>query len=330
MKKLFKILGYLLLVLIAVFLILAATQPNDKKIERSITIKAPQNEVFNQISNFKNWPNWSPWIAKDPSVKLSYKGVDGQVGSSYRWLSDDSGDGEMTSTKVDNGELGYALLFIKPWEGHADGSLKTEDLGNGETKVTWTMISHNSFPMRAMGFLLEKFVGNDFETGLGLLKKYVETHPSGLKMSDVVEKEFPAQTYASIRKTVSFNEIQQFSTDAFTQLAAAAGDRMSGTAATFYYTWNDTTHTTDMAPAFPVRGAEPVKGAVMVSIPQSHVCMIAYKGGYSGLGKAHEILGQYVAQKAKKINTVLEEYISGPANEADSNKWVTNINYIVE
>ncbi|MDI9320476.1 MAG: SRPBCC family protein [Phycisphaerales bacterium] len=330
MKKIFKILSYLLLALIAAFLILAATQPNDKTIERSITIKAPQNEVFYQISNFKNWPNWSPWIAKDPSVKLTYKGIDGQVGSSYHWLSDDSGEGEMTGSKLANGALDYTLEFIKPWKGHAEGLLKTEDLGNGETKVTWSMTSHNSFPMRAMGFMLEKFVGNDFETGLGLLKKYAETHPSGLQMSDVVEKELPSQTYATLRKTVSFAEIQKFSTEAFTLLAAAAGDRMSGTASTFYYTWNDTTHTTDMAPAFPVNGADPVKGALMVTIPQSHVCMIAYKGGYSGLGKAHEILGQYAAQKAKKINVVLEEYISGPANQTDSNKWVTNINYLVD
>jgi hypothetical protein len=331
MKKLLKILGYTVLLLLAIILILGLTQPKDLAIERSIIIKGPQSAVFDQIANFKNWMHWSPWVAKEPSVKITYKGDDGAAGSSYHWLGDETGEGEMSSTQINNGQMNFDLKFIKPWSGKAEGFLKTEVLASGETKVTWNMINHGSFPLNAMNYFMEKIIGSDFENGLDLMKKFVEANPvAGLSMANVQEKEFTSQTYATMRKTLPWLEMQQFSTTAFKQLAEAIGDRMNGTASTFYYTWNDTTQTTDMAPAYPVKGSEPVKGAIMVDIPQTHCCMIVYHGGYAGLGKAHEILGQYINQKSRKLNYVLEEYVSGPFNEPDSTKWVTNINYLVE
>lgn len=331
MKILFKILGIALLALLLIILILGLTQPKDVSVERTIVIKAPQAAVLDQITNFKNWTNWSPWIAKEPKVKLTYQGVDGQVGSSYHWKGDESGEGEMTSTTIVNGTMTYTVQFLKPWKGASEGYLATEAINANETKVLWHMTLHGTFPFNAFNYFMDKIIGTDFEDGLELLKNHAEAHPvAGLSMNSVEEIIFAAQSYASIRKTIPWTEMQSFSSSAFDQLSKAAGSRMMGTAATFYFSWNDTTQSTDMAPAYPVSGNTDIKGVVMMHVPAMHNCRIVYTGGYGLLGKAHEVLGQYIVEKHKKLNYTFEEYVKGPFNEPDSNKWVTTVNYLVD
>lgn len=331
MKKFITFLGISLVVLIVLLLIAGTVQPKDLSIERSIEIKSPQNVVFNQIKFFKNWPNWSPWFAKEPTLKMLYLGADGQLGSSYQWKGDEMGEGEMSNVGISNNKLDYNLHFITPWEGKADGSLITEDLGNGSTKVTWKMINHGTFPLNSLNYFMEKIIGKDFEDGLALLKKYAEANKViPMSVNDIEEKEFPATNFASMRKKIPFSEMQAFSTEAFGKLAAVTQNTIVGTASTIYYDWDDKNQMTDMAPAFPVSAAATTPGIIMVNIPVSRSCQIAYKGGYAGLGQAHEIMGQYIAQKGIQLSYVIEQYQAGPANEPDSNKWVTNIVYVLK
>ena len=54
-------------------------------------------------------------------------------------------------------------------------------------------------------------------------------------------------------------------------------------------------------------------------------------GGYGGLGNAHAAMETYVT--SNKLTTsapVIEEYLVGPATEADSMKWHTKIIYLVK
>lgn len=331
MKKLFTILGISLVILVLLVLVAGLVQPKDLSLERSVAINAPQNVVFNQIKFFKNWPNWSPWVAKEPNVKMLYLGADGQIGSSYHWKGDELGEGEMSNVGISNNKLNYNLHFITPWEGKADGILLTEDLGNGSTKVTWKMVNHGTFPFNSLNYFMEKIIGKDFEDGLALLKKYAEANKViPLSANDIEEKEFAATQYATMRKKIPFSEMQAFSTEAFGKLAAATQNTMIGTATTIYYDWDDKNQMTDMAPAFPVSAAATSPDIVMVNIPVSKSCQLAYKGGYAGLGKAHEIMGQYIAQKGIQLSYVIEQYQAGPANEPDSNNWVTNVVYIIK
>lgn len=330
MKKFFKVLGIVVLLLLAVFLVLGLTQPKDVTVLRTTSIIAPQNVVFDQVSRFKNWPNWSPWVEVEPSVQLTYDGIDGQPGSSYTWVGDETGSGKMTNTATTGEQMNFDLLFIKPWEGHASGFLKTEAVNERETKVSWSLTMHSAFPMNAFNFMTDKMIGKDFERGLELLKNYAQAHPQmELTTSHVIEKEFPATTFAIIRKTVPWSEMKKFSGDAFWALMKEAGSRIAGPPSTFYYAWDEKAQTADMAPAFAVSGTEPVKGAEIMTIPAMNNCSILYKGGYAGLEKAQRVLGKYIEDNSKTLHYTYEEYLVGPGNEADSNKWVTNINFLV-
>lgn len=331
MKKIFKFLGILLLLLIVVFLVLGLVSPKDITVQRSTVIKAPREAVYEQFVKFRNWPRWSPWVALEPTVKLTYTGTDGMPGSAYHWVGDETGEGEMTNTGIGDGTMNFGLQFIKPWAGKAAGDFKAEDAGNGSTKVTWTIHMHSSFPMNALNFMTDKMIGKDFEKGLSMMKQYTEAHPEAPASSfDIKEMTFPATTYATIRKTIPATGFMDFFTDSYGILYPAVGPRINGNSAAIIYMWDMQANTADIAAALPVKGTEAIKDITLVQVPESPAYSIVYTGGYAGSAKAHEALGKHVAASGKILSYMIEEYVTDPSKEPDSNKWITNISYIVQ
>ena len=83
--KILKYLGILILFVLVAALIGMFVMPTEVKIERSITIKAPTEIIWSNIKYFTNFPKWSPWHKKEPNIKVTYSGTDGEVGSEYSW-----------------------------------------------------------------------------------------------------------------------------------------------------------------------------------------------------------------------------------------------------
>lgn len=61
--------------LIAVLLVYAATRPNRFRVQRSASIKAPPEKIFAFINDFHRWVAWSPWEKMDPELKRTYSGA---------------------------------------------------------------------------------------------------------------------------------------------------------------------------------------------------------------------------------------------------------------
>ncbi|GAA4453546.1 SRPBCC family protein [Rurimicrobium arvi] len=333
MKRFFKILGIIIGLLILVFFILAFTQPKVAHIVRTRTWKASQPVVFDQVVRFKNWPHWSPWVEIEPGVKLTYEGVDGQPGSSYTWVGDETGSGKMTNIAVTIEKMKYELEFIKPWHGRSSGSISVEAQQTGEVKVTWEMEMIATFPFNALNFMFDHSVGKDLERGLELLEAYTVAHPQiEMTESNIVERSFPATNYATIRKSVSFAEMKDFSESVFRKIREAAPERIVGPPATFYYRWEDSAQKYEIGPAYALSGSGPLpdKDITVMPVPTSTVISLLYKGGYANLGSAHRILQDYAGKRGMNIVNVLEEYISGPADDPDSTKWATNVIFFVK
>jgi hypothetical protein len=333
MKKFLRFLVILIAVVIAGVLILALVEPTDATVTRTALINAPKNAVFGQIVNFKNWPNWSPWYQMEPTMKITYSGTDGQAGSGYHWVGGEkTGEGEMTNKAVTGTQMDYDLAFVKPHSGKAQGFIKADDTA-GMTKVTWSVSMHCSFPMNAMlAFMnMDKMLGGDFENGLSNMKKYVESHPTAGSDVDIKEVDFPLHTYLGVRQTVNWSDIQKFCGDTYGMVGKEAGPKINGPAMGIYYTWDTVKKCADMFAGFPMYDTtKPVKGASFVNVAQSKAYMAVHKGSYSNSMKYHMALGKYVAGKGQHPALVIEEYLVGPHQEPDSNKWVTNIYYLVQ
>ena len=336
MKKFFKIIGILLLLLIVGVLVAGLILPKDVTVERSTVINAPPEAVFEQMVLFRNTPNWSPFLEQEPTAVVTYQGQDGTVGSSYSWVGKDLGEGTMTNTGVQGTEMKYDLHFVKPMESKASGFLKAESAGPGKTKATWNLLMHYSFPMNVMQ--LFPMMENSFDRGLQRMKEHVEKNPQVAAttgtvpgMTRISQVTYPATHYAIIRKTVGMAGLSDFYAESFGKLGQAVGDKIQGNGVGIIYSWNDAKMEGDMGAGFPVdKSVTKVEGAQLVDVAESSAYMATYTGGYYGTSAAHQALAGKVAADGKKQNLVIEEYVISPDKEKDSTRWVTKIYYLTK
>lgn len=166
----------LVVVLAVVFFAGGYLLPRDVVVARTIEIDAPPSDVFPHVNSLKATEAWSPWLDRDPDVKLTYSGAEAGVGSKMEWASEDPQVGagtqeivesqadKLVKTALDFGEMGLATA-----------SFDLVDAG-GKTTVTWGLNADmGESPMgRWMGLMMDTWVGADYEAGLVKLKAVVE------------------------------------------------------------------------------------------------------------------------------------------------------------
>jgi Polyketide cyclase / dehydrase and lipid transport len=177
MKILSKI-GILLILLIAVYCIMATLGPTESKLSRSIVIHAPPATVYKHLADYHLMLKWSPWADKDPNCKYEYYGQNGAIGAGYKWVGNDMvGEGSMTTTAIEpNHSMMSHLVFIKPMSSEADAGFKLIEATGGDTQVTWDFSSQNAWLFRPMLLVMnmEKMLAPDYEKGLNSLKSICE------------------------------------------------------------------------------------------------------------------------------------------------------------
>jgi len=168
---------YILLALIVLVVVLHLIAPKNYDVNRSVSINKPLPEVFSYLKSLKNQDNWSPWAEKDPNMKKTFSGTDGEVGFLSAWVGNkEVGEGEQEITGiVENEVINSQLRFLKPFKSTSDAYLKVEKEGKG-TKVIWGFSGVNKFPMTIMMVFMnmDKMIGKDFEYGLNKLKGILE------------------------------------------------------------------------------------------------------------------------------------------------------------
>ncbi len=341
MKKFIRFVVVLLLIVAAALIILMFVEPTEVVVTRSIVIKAPKEAVFEQIVMFKNWPTWDPWERMDSGkMKRTLYGTDGTPGSGYTWEGDKTGAGDMRDSAVNGTDLLYKLTFTKPNTGSAWGHIKAEDTA-GMTKVTWTCNMHFGMPLNAMLLFMnmDKMLGPDFENGLNNLKTNLESNTPAAASSEITEVDYAAHTFQGIRKVVDISNMDNFSKffmEAYGTLGKSVGAKINGPAVAITYNWDTVKKQADVYAAMPVSDTTlRVQGTTFVQVPAAKAAVFVLKGGYatSKFMDAHAALGKYMATKGHTPGLIIEEYTigqSGPHGEPDSNKWVTNIYYLIK
>jgi hypothetical protein len=176
--KFLKIAGFVLVGLIALFLLVAAVMPSDYRVERSIVIHAPVQDVFAKVVDFRQWPSWSPWLDMDRDAQVSMSGAPGEIGAVWRWDGDTVGVGNLTLVEfTTNTSIHSHLVFLEPFQMESEDLWQFESNG-GETVVTWANEGELTYPfMRFLGPFLDGMMGKDYEKGLHRLKVMVENPP---------------------------------------------------------------------------------------------------------------------------------------------------------
>jgi hypothetical protein len=164
-------------VLVVVFLIAAALQPDDLHVKRSITISTPAAFPFAEINDLRKWQQISPYAKDDPAAKYTLAGPAAGVGSILNWAGNAKvGSGRITITESRPNELvRFKFEFFKPWYCTNTTDFIFRPAGSG-TEVTWAMSMKNNFIAKASGLVMnmDRMMGESFEAGLVNLKNLAE------------------------------------------------------------------------------------------------------------------------------------------------------------
>jgi len=166
-----------LVLLIAAFLVVVWSQPDNYRLTREALIAAPAAAVFAQVNDLQKWDNWSPWAKVDPNAKVTFSGPQSGVGASFKWDGNEKvGAGTMTITESKpNERIATRTDFVKPFAGSSNSDFIFSEQG-ARTNVIWTMSGTHNFIGKAMCLVMgmESMVGPDFERGLAQLKQVAE------------------------------------------------------------------------------------------------------------------------------------------------------------
>ena len=180
-SKAIKIVGIVVVSIVALIAIVSAFLSPKSHMERSIVINAQPATVFQQINNFKNFNRWSPWMEKDPNSTTSFEGPEAGVGAKMSWQSKKLGNGSQWIVESEENK------HLKTgWQFADFGGIYTSDINlepvEGGTKVTWTYdgdVSGIGMASSIMGKIMGQFVdgmlGPDYERGLSKLKSLAES-----------------------------------------------------------------------------------------------------------------------------------------------------------
>jgi len=124
----------------AVLVAVAYLLPREVTVARSITIDAPPEAIFPHVNSMTATQKWSPWLERDPDVRLTFEGPEAGVGSKMSWVSDqpDVGTGTQIITASVENERVESDLDFGPM-GTATAWFALAPAG-GSTEVTWGFV----------------------------------------------------------------------------------------------------------------------------------------------------------------------------------------------
>lgn len=162
------------IVILIAFSLIGYLLPAKYEATRTIQIVAPVEVVFDYVNNLSKNEAWSPWLAADPEMKITYNTVPAGVGARYDWDGLRSGKGAALITEsVMNEKIEMDLDFGE--DGVANG-FWTFNVNGDTVAATWGMRSDAGMnPLaRYFGLMMDRMVGPHFEDGLTRLKKVSE------------------------------------------------------------------------------------------------------------------------------------------------------------
>jgi hypothetical protein len=150
-------------------------QPSEMVVEHSLVIDATPETIFEEIEDFRAWPAWSPWAGGEREI--AFDGAHRGAGAVFEWSVDEEAEaGRLTIDESRPGEfLSIDFETLKPVRSWSTMEFHL-DAVEGGTRVTWTMRSETSLPMKAFLSMadLSEAIRADYEEGLNQLAAVVE------------------------------------------------------------------------------------------------------------------------------------------------------------
>jgi effector-binding domain-containing protein len=338
--KIAKRIGIVLGVLVGIWLILALFAPASVHVERTTTVNAPSNVVYDQVNNFHNWKSWSYWDNIDTvTMNDSFSGPEAGVGAVHYWDSpnDSVGKGKLTITKSDPNTFVETELNF---DGFVSlGGWKIKDTTGG-TAVTTYMDMDSPFLMRPMLLFMnmDEMLGSDFEKSLAGLKRVSEASAAPTSNVKIEATTVTSMKMMSIMDSCTMTELSQKLGSLYGEISGVMKKQGLNQNGAPFAVYHKVTYNPDGSMHFVMQAGIPVdkdgktEGRVKYwEAPAGNVVKAWHYGSYESSAETHKLMGEWMAKNGKTATDApWEAYVTDPMVEKDTAKWLTEIYYPVK
>ncbi|MGB5944281.1 MAG: SRPBCC family protein [Leeuwenhoekiella sp.] len=336
-----KFLKYLFLLLLIVFVggaIYYATKDGSYEITQSKTIDAPASVIFEQVSNYRNWEDWSPRKQEDPTMVFSLQDSTG-VGAGFSYNGKDADGSRRITALIPAQKMTEEVTFDSPMgEREAQSTWTFKKAGEEGTVVTWKLTGEHPILDRAyydlFGGDFDGKIANTYTQGLETLATEVKEkmavysilvdgitqHSGGFYMhatSAVKQQVMGARVKALLGTVAQYMRDQNI--DA------------SGKAMTVYNERNPAQGTAIISSGYPVstRVITPEASTVLTGyMPTQTVIKVTLKGDYKNMEEAWEAGMQYLNDQGfiqPEDSNAFEVYLNDPDATPNPANLKTNL-----
>lgn len=330
--KVFKYLFFLILIGIIGLSIYISIQEDGYNISTSKLIKAPVEMVFEDVNEFKNWKNWSPWYEADPTIVASYPKQTSGVGGSYAWMGETSNGVVKTTALVTNREITQEVNFDK--DKFAKVYWNFEEKSEG-TMLTWSIKGKNSFIEKAFTLFtggLEKKIKPMQYRGLELFSQYIEKEMNKTSFEHIGMVEYGGGYYLYQTTSCRTDEISFKMAEMFKELNSHVAERgvfPSGKPFTLTHKWDEENKTSIFSACIPVKEKMRASSTVSVGwLPNQKTFKTIYKGNYHNSHTAWESAFTTLEEQGFELvekGEPFEVYTINPNDTKNPTKWITEI-----
>jgi len=330
--KYLKYFVFLLLAAVIGISIYGALLESNYDFHRSRNINSPTEVIFDNVNDFKNWENWSPWLEKDPTMVTSFEDTTSGIGATYSWKGKDGSGFMKTISIVPNKEIIQQIDFGKGHIAEVYWDFAETDLG---TEVTWGMRGEISFGEKFYWLYkggIEKNMIPTYDRGLELLEQYIlkEMEKHSFELKGMVD--YGGGYYLYQTTSCKIEDVEKKMSKMFPVVIKFMADNNiepSGKPFTLNHKWDEENNTAMFSACVPVKERVITTGDVLTGFlkPQKAFKTIFtgdYKFSYDAWEAAYNGL---TAQGFKEIEggEPFEIYTIGPNETANPTKWITEI-----
>ncbi|MEM9444036.1 MAG: SRPBCC family protein [Verrucomicrobiota bacterium] len=302
-------------------------------VSKSILVDTSQENVYDTLRDFKQWPAWSPWIIVEPDCQLDYA----SDGNSYTWDGSVIGTGDIKITSEEKPHIiRYQISFVKPFKSSSEVTLRLEPVDN-YIKITWTLYGSLPIFLFWMKPMMRASVGMDYLRGLNMLKDYLEKGSVSTALTFIGEEIFPGFSYIGIRKQSPIQEIAKEMEKDFEKLNTLSKElsiQQDVKAFSIYHKWDIVNATCNYTVGFPLsqETSSIPQDFTMGKIPSCQVYTVKHKGPYRHIGNAWSAVMMRSQSRILKQKTNIhpfEIYENSPKNTAE-NALITKVHFPIK
>ncbi|MCG8435225.1 MAG: SRPBCC family protein [Gammaproteobacteria bacterium] len=343
--RFFKYLAYLVGALVGLFIAVGLFLPSTAHVERSTTINASPETIFNIVNDFSEFNRWSPWAERDPDTEYVFEGPASGVGAKMSWRSDnpDVGKGSQEIIESEPFTLVRVQLDFDDF-GRPVSFYRLDANEDGGTLVTWGFDQDYGLNLifRYIGLMVDDWVGADYESGLANLKTLVESMPPPappepelvLETVDVVPMNI---AFVSVSSKIEDAAMQAAFADAYEKIRAFMeenGMQQADAPLAITTTWDEENNLFEFDAAMPIDHTDAQSNDDSeVRIGQTYsgkTLKAVHTGSYEGLFATYDAIDAYIEEhQLEVIGRSWEHYIRDPS-ETPEEELITYIYFPIK